>query len=189
MPKLVRPSEQHQGSFLAAVREAQATGSGLGDTLGWNLAEIGADFPALLRGLRRYEPGNALAPGFVHSEEWWLVEEGEYLGRVNLRHTLNSRLREFGGHIGYEVRPSARRRGHATRMLRLALTRAQALGIEQALVTCDVDNFGSRAVIEANSGELEGEFQLAFHPVPIRRYWVPTAPARSVEPVKRTRVH
>ena len=126
MPELVRPSEQHQGSFLAAVREAQATGSGLGDTLAWDPAELEADFPAFLTALRRYEPGHALPDGFVHSEVWWLVEGGEFLGRVNIRHTLNERLREFGGHIGYEVRPSRAGTAHP-RPLRQTRARGEHL--------------------------------------------------------------
>ncbi|PTA67367.1 GNAT family N-acetyltransferase [Deinococcus arcticus] len=174
MPALVIPDVRYQASFLEAVREAQREGSGLGDTLNWNLAELAADFPAFLAALRRYEPGNVLPEGYVHSEALWLVQGQDYLGRVSIRHTLNGRLREFGGHIGYEVRPGARRRGHATLALRLALARARELGIERALVTCDVANLGSRAVIEANGGQLEGEFTVPDHDQPIRRYWVPT---------------
>ena len=173
MPELVRPSAKYKDSFLEAVREAQASGSGLGDTLKWNLAEITADFDRVLRDLTRYKPGNELPKGFVHSEYLWLVEGKEYLGRVSIRHTLSDRLRQFGGHIGYEVRPSARRKGHATRMLGLALRRARELGIGPVLVTCDVGNYGSRAVIEANGGVLEGEFEVPqYHDKPIRRYWI-----------------
>ena len=182
MPHLVPPSEQYKNSFLAAVREAQQTGSGLGDTLTWDVDALAADFPALLRDLRRYEPGNELPDGFVHSEYRWLVDGDEYLGRVPIRYTLNDRLREFGGHIGYEIRPSAQRKGYGTLILRLALERARELGIDPVLVTCDVDNLGSRGVIEANGGVLEGEFEVPQFRVeqdrdqPIRRYWIRQAP-------------
>lgn len=173
MPKLVRPSNRYRDSFLAAVREAQITGSGLGDTLNWKLDDISADFEGFLRELRRYEPPNELPEGFVHSEYWWLVEDNEYLGRASVRYTLNDKLREFGGHIGYEVRPSQRRKGYGTLILRLALERARELGIGDVLVTCDVDNLGSRGVIEANGGVLEGEFEVPqYHDKPIRRYWI-----------------
>ncbi|MFC6617735.1 GNAT family N-acetyltransferase [Deinococcus radiophilus] len=173
MPELVRPSERYKDSFLDAVREAQAQRSGLGDTLIWDLNTITADFGQVLRGLTRYEPGNALPAGFVHSEYRWLVEGSDYLGRVSIRHSLTDSLREYGGHIGYEIRPSARRRGYGTLILRLALERARELGIGPVLITCDVDNFGSRGVIEANGGVLEGEFEVPQHQdKPIRRYWV-----------------
>jgi len=60
-----------------------------------------------------------------------------------------------GGRIGYAVRPSARRQCHTTAMLRSGLLVASGLGIESALLTCDVDNEGSRLVIEHNGGVLE----------------------------------
>lgn len=173
MPHLIPPSEQYKASFQNAVREAQLTGSGLGDTLSVDVVEMDRDFPAFLAHLRRFEPPAVPPQGFVNSEALWLVEGETYLGRVSIRHTLNQRLREFGGHIGYEIRPSERRKGYATLALRLALERARDLGLERALVTCDVDNLGSRRVIEANGGELEGEFLvLEFHDRPIRRYWI-----------------
>ncbi len=172
MPELVRPSSQYKQSFIEAVREAQASGSGLGDTLRWDVAGMEADFDRVLTELRRYEPGNELPDGYVHSEALWLVDGGEYLGRASLRHTLNASLREFGGHIGYEMRPSARRQGHGKTILRLMLGRARELGLDRVMITCDTDNLGSRGVIEGNGGVLEGEFTLDYHPKAIRRYWI-----------------
>jgi predicted acetyltransferase len=93
----------------------------------------------------------------VPDTELWWVEKDEFLGRIAIRHRLTPTLLEVGGHIGYDVRPSARRRGHATEMLRQALEIARDLGIVRALVTCDVDNIGSRTVMERNGGALEDE--------------------------------
>jgi predicted acetyltransferase len=106
--------------------------------------------------------------GYVPDTELWWVDGEEFLGRVGVRHRLTPVLLEIGGHIGYDVRPSARRRGHATAMLREALAVARGLGIGPALVTCDVDNVGSRAVIERNGGVLEDERSGKL------RFWVPT---------------
>lgn len=109
------------------------------------------------------------AEGWVPSTTLWWVDGDEYLGRIAVRHRLTPWLHEVGGHIGYDIRPSARRRGHATAMLRATLPVARGLGIEQALITCDFDNVGSRRVIEACGGVLEDERNGKL------RYWAPTA--------------
>ena len=172
MLQLVKPSAQYKSSYLAAVRESQATGNGLGDTLIWNLDEISADFEQVLQHLARFEPPAELPAGYVHAEYRWLVDGDEYLGRVSIRHALNEHLRESGGHIGYEIRPSQQRKGYGTLILQLALERAQELGLQRVLITCDADNFGSRGVIENNGGVLEGEFRVAQEEKPVRRYWI-----------------
>jgi predicted acetyltransferase len=104
----------------------------------------------------------------LNTNLWW-VDNDRYIGRMSIRHDLNDWLREAGGHIGYDVRRSRRRQGHATAMLAAALRIAHDLGIEQALLTCDVDNVASRRVIERNGGVLEDERHGKL------RYWVPTS--------------
>jgi predicted acetyltransferase len=99
---------------------------------------------------------------------WW-IDGSTYLGRIAIRHRLTPALREVGGHIGYDVRRSARRQRHATTMLAAALPVAAALGINPALVTCHVTNVGSQKVIEANGGLLEGQRGENLH------YWVLTS--------------
>src|SRR5689334_22891887 len=108
-------------------------------------------------------------PGWAPATTLWWVEGHEYLGRVQLRHRLTPMLLESGGHIGYDVRPSARRNGHATAMLAAMLPVAAARGIESALVTCDVGNVASRKVIERNGGVLEDERAGKL------RFWVATS--------------
>src|SRR5687767_9805931 len=104
--------------------------------------------------------------GYVPATELWWVDRDEFLGRIGVRHRLTPVLLDVGGHIGYDVRPSARRRGHATEMLRQALVVAGALGLDRALITCDEDNLGSRTVIERNGGVLEDQ------PGRMLRFWV-----------------
>jgi len=98
----------------------------------------------------------------------WVVDN-HYLGRLAIRHRLTPHLLEAGGHIGYDVRPSARRQGHATAMLRAALPVARSLGIESVLVTCPVTNVASRKVIEANGGIFDDQRGEKL------RFWVPSS--------------
>jgi predicted acetyltransferase len=113
-------------------------------------------------------PQPARPEGIVPETVLWWVDGQEYLGRISIRHRLTEPLRRVGGHIGYDVRPTARRRGHATAMLRAALPVAARLGIASALVTCDVDNAASRRVIEANACVPDTPYEDKL------RFWLPT---------------
>lgn len=179
MPTLVSPDVRYRRSFAAAMEEFRAEGRGSADdrsVIGRFLRDhpgglaTDRDFATLAAAIRadRLED-TPRSPGFVPSTELWWVDGEEYLGRVGVRHRLTPTLLEIGGHIGYDVRPSARRRGHATEMLRQALGVARGLDIDPALVTCDIDNVGSRTVIERNGGVLEDERRGKL------RFWVPTA--------------
>ncbi|PYE48990.1 GNAT family N-acetyltransferase [Deinococcus yavapaiensis] len=172
MTHLALPDVRLRASFIDFVRECHEHGSGLGDTRELKIEDLEADFAAHVRDRRAFERRENLGPGFVPQTEKWLVDEERVLGRVKIRHELNDRLREFGGHIGYEIRPSERRRGLGSLALRLALDEARALGLSEVLLTCDEDNLGSRGVIEHNGGVLEGVVKLEWYAKPICRYWI-----------------
>lgn len=109
----------------------------------------------------------------VPSTYFWIAagdgrEGDELVGFLHLRHALNDFLLEEGGHIGYSIKPSARRKGHASAALGLAVRAAAGLGISRVLVTCDTDNDASRRTIEANGGVLEDERKGKL------RYWITT---------------
>ncbi len=95
---------------------------------------------------------------------------GELIGRASIRHELNTFLFNYGGHIGYGVRPQFRRRGYATEILRQSLEYIRALGVDDVLLTCFDENVGSAAVIESCGGELENVVE--FEGKPLRRYWI-----------------
>lgn len=164
MTALVAPEVRRWQAWVRLVEDfggtAQMHGSGH-----WNLTgdpvptEAGcADFVAMTE-----ETSSADAAGTrVASTYFWIAEgdgtpDDALVGFLSLRHTLNDFLLEEGGHIGYSISPSARRRGEATAALGLALREAADRGIERALVTCDVDNVASRRTIEGNGGVLEDE--------------------------------
>ena len=179
MPELILPGGRVQASFLTAMKEFQAEGRGgpsdqhsmlgrevqlWGDR--WADPAVFAEYAAWLRAGAL--EGSSRPPGFVPATSMWWADGDEYLGRPAIRHRLTPALHAVGGHIGYDVRPSARRRGHATLLLAAALPVARELGIDRALLTCLAGNVGSRKVIEANGGVLEDEGD------GMLRFWVPT---------------
>lgn len=131
-----------------------------------------ADYIARLDEISR---GVNLAPDRVPADLLAAEVDGQLVGRSSIRHTIENHefLSEFGGHIGYAVRPAFRKQGYATAILRLSLARARELGIEQALITCDDSNSGSAATIERCGGVFERITM--FQDMPRRRYWVPTS--------------
>ncbi|MGH3672775.1 MAG: GNAT family N-acetyltransferase [Pseudonocardiaceae bacterium] len=115
------------------------------------------------------QEGSPRSAGNVPSTHLWWVEGHEFLGRVQIWHRLTPFLRDVAGHVGYHVVPPHRRQGHARAMLAATLPVANGLGIECLLITCDVDNVGSRKVIEANGGLLEDQLGGKL------RFWVSTS--------------
>ncbi len=182
MPELVAPDVRFRRSFAAAMAEFRAEGRGGPDdrsVIGRYLRDHAgapaddAAFGAFVDGILADRLDETPRPaGFVPGTELWWAEGDEFLGRIGVRHRLTPELLEVGGHIGYDVRPSARRRGYATAMLRRALAVARELGIDSALVTCDAGNTASQTVIERNGGVLEDERRGKL------RYWVPTGQER-----------
>lgn len=121
--------------------------------------------------------GLDLPSGWVPSTFLVAEADGVLIGRVSIRHELNDFLENFGGHIGYAVRPAHRRRGFATEILRQALIIARAEGIQDVLLTCDEGNVASSAVIERLGGVLE-DVRVEPGRGPKRRYWI-RCPMRS----------
>ena len=105
------------------------------------------------------------------SSTYFAMIDGKIVGIVDIRHKLNDFLLKAGGHIGYSVHPSERRKGYATEILRLALEKCRQRGIEKVLVTCDKDNVGSQKTILYNCGVLENELQDESGNATLR-YWI-----------------
>jgi len=128
------------------------------------------DFQAWLSRVHDHAEGKNIAEGKVPATFLIAVLGGEIVGRISIRHELNDFLYNFGGHIGYMVRPLHRRKGYATEMLRKALQLTRELGLSRALITCNDDNLGSIAVIESQGGLLENVVDENGRA--LRRYWV-----------------
>jgi predicted acetyltransferase len=109
--------------------------------------------------------------GFVPGTLFFMVDEHQrIIGAIHLRHTLNERLRQHGGHIGYGIRPSERKKGYASFMLKIFLEDIRKKGFDKVLLTCDEENIASQRTIESNGGVLEEK--LLFDEIWTRKYWI-----------------
>ncbi|MCW2540310.1 MAG: hypothetical protein JWN95_2035 [Frankiales bacterium] len=178
MANLIEPSSSVRLSFLSAMDDFVNEGRGSAEddsALGRQLRTFGrtwddeigfASFVAATRA--DGSPASARADGWTWTSTYWYVEGTDYLGSLRIRHESIPPVLHTAGHIGYDIAPAARRRGHGTRMLAEALPLAAALGLPEVLITCAVDNVGSRKIIEHNGGRYVDER------AGILRFWVKT---------------
>ena len=111
-----------------------------------------------------------VTPGFVTAHTFFALDNDEIVGIINARHELNDYLLNFGGHIGYSVRKSERRKGYGKKMLNYASQFLFSLGLEKILITCDKNNIASKRTIESCGGILENE--VVEESRTTLRYWI-----------------
>ena len=149
--RIIIPREEYKRSYLAALLEYHREGRNLEQDI--NIIE--QNFSLFIKSFSDESKGIGLVGTRVPQTTYWLVDDSEYIGRVSLRHTLNDNLRNVGGHIGYDIRPSMRGKGFGTEALRLVLPKAKELGIQKVLLTCDSTNIASKKIIESCGGIFE----------------------------------
>ena len=105
--ELVLPSIQYKESFLAAVKEYQA--EELDDRRDYyelDIKKLQENFSVYIESVLLQAKGQNLPEGYVPQTTYWLIDNGEFIGRSSIRHTLTEHLLKEGGHIGYDIRPS-----------------------------------------------------------------------------------
>jgi len=168
--KLVEPSFEFKTEFQAMVAEYQAAGEKHYASM---YADAIKDFAKYVNKLRNYANGLNLPQDWVRSSTYWLTgNENQILGCARLRYQLNEHLRFHGGHIGYDIQPSQRRKGYGSLILALTLKKASAQGLKKVLLTCNADNKASARIIEKNGGKFASLFIPDWPQKPLRRYWI-----------------
>jgi len=164
---LVDPSEQFESEFLALLDELARESESFGSE------SARRDFPGYLRMLRAESLGIDLTPGEVPMSTFWLVNaDGRLLGESRLRHYLTPALEDYGGHIGYVIRPTERRKGFGTRILAQTLVKALRIGLHRIRLTCDSTNIASARIIEHNGGILSGHGISPVNGKLTSQYWI-----------------
>ncbi|MCX7028419.1 MAG: GNAT family N-acetyltransferase [Spirochaetes bacterium] len=178
--KLVKYDEVGESDYLDYVSEWEQEGKTI---IPGSTDRKGGSFAETLGHWRLNESDDMYVRGKVPSTLYFLVDNaGRILGAIDFRHALNENLMLHGGHIGYGVRPSERRKGCCSLMLAMLLPKIKARGYTGVLLTCDDDNSGSIRTIEKNGGVLENK---VVHEGKLsRRYWIDLIRVRAAHPPK-----
>lgn len=108
----------------------------------------------------------------VHASTFFTIREydGKIVGSIQLRHSLTEELECYGGHIGYAIRPTERKKGYGKTQLNMVLEKAKQMHIKRVMISCDSDNEASAKTIMSCGGVQECETE--FRGVPLHIYWI-----------------
>lgn len=156
---LVKPTLDYKESAIEYINEFYEYNSQIHGTGGLDIAlEKGISYEDWLsNSIKMYNKEYAYSKGKVPAVTYFLVRKNDnkIVGTIDLRLELNDYLRNYGGHIGYSIRPTERRKGYNKINLYLCLLEAQKNGLEKVLITCADYNTGSRNSIKSFDGVLE----------------------------------
>ena len=164
---LVLPTQKYEQSYRDYIAE-------LGDEerYPFQLDLDHLDFNALLKRLDDFANGVDIPEGYVQSSTFWLIVGDVLVGVSSLRHYLNERIKECGGHIGLGIRPSYRGRGLGTELLARTLIEARQRGIGEIHIHCHKDNEASGCMIARNGCVLVSEIEIGDPAVIVQRYLI-----------------
>lgn len=100
------------------------------------------------------------------------ANDNKIIGTINIRWNLTEKMKQFGGNIGYGIRPTERRKGYNKVNLYLGLIEAQKLGLDKVMLDCDVKNLGSDKTILALGGILERTEVDPYNGILTNVYWI-----------------
>ncbi|MEV4709285.1 GNAT family N-acetyltransferase [Actinoplanes sp. NPDC049316] len=170
MPELIAPNVRLHDAWLEAHHEwgpgLHEDGFGIGAAD--DVRSPGGFAAWVARLARQSDPAVTVEAGRHGCAYRWIVEDDRVLGGIALRYGDDEYV-AWAGHVGYGIRPSARRRGLATWALGRMLEEAPTLGLERVLAVCAVGNVASMTTIERCGGVFEGVRETKSGP--LRRYW------------------
>lgn len=168
---LVNPDVSYAEKIVEFRNEFLAAGSSMDGCLSLRKDE---DPYVFLKNCEMFNNETTVPEGRVTATQLFLVRasDDKLLGMIQIRHRLNDYLKKFGGHIGYSIRPTERRKGYAKQMLKLTLPYCKRLGMEKVLITCIDGNIGSEKTIIANGGIYENTVFEPDKKIRLNRFWI-----------------
>lgn len=145
--KLAQPDETHEKAYKELIKA-------------WGQA--GMQLPRMLVDEEYYPQALLAFKKRANAElpyNTYLLMDGEKaLGVVTLRHKLDTFLQEFGGHLGYSIRPDERQRGLEQQVVALAKQTARNdLAIKSLIITIGAENQPMQEAVENNGGKLASQ--------------------------------
>jgi len=174
--RLLSSAEAAPANLAAVLREL---GDGDSRFDGTSFGRGECNLPNFLQECWDNENGRSICADKVPQSTYWLVSGREQVvGIVRVRHRLNERLLQYGGHIGYYVRPSERGKGYGKLALQLGLQQLRRLGVDRALLTVHPANLRSKSVVLANGGVPDGQGTNPVSGEIVDRFWIKLLPTK-----------
>ncbi len=150
---LIKPSTEYLTSYIEFAEQLEEEGN----KERFSLDQARKEPDTYIKNMKILETERckAIAPYLVPTAILWFIQENndEVIGRLSIRHSLgNEFLKNFGGHIGYAVKPTYRKRGSGGFLLEEGLKFAKRIAISEVLITCDEGNLPSKKIIEKGGG-------------------------------------
>jgi len=166
--RLIKPNVELQQQYIEMLEEWKKKD---GENTPWFINFDISNFSEMVNKLEGFSKGIGVEDGFVENSTLWLIDNTKrIIGAVNIRHRLNNYFQNFGGQIGYGIRPDERRKGYAKEILRLALEVLKEMGYHKTLLCCYKDNIASVKTIVGNGGVLDSEGLK--DGIVFQRYWI-----------------
>ena len=169
--KLVKPTAE----YAEQIREYRQEFLDAGDSMdGCGSLRRIEDPYEFIKKCEDYENPETLPESLVLATQFMLVRESDnrLVGMIQVRHYLNEYLKNYGGHIGYSIRPSERRKGYAKEMLKMVLPFCRNINIENVLITCIDNNVASEKTIITNGGVYESTIYEPGEKINLKRFWI-----------------
>ncbi|MBQ8210151.1 MAG: GNAT family N-acetyltransferase [Clostridia bacterium] len=168
---LVEPSEEYAeqiAEYKQACLDANSSMDGCGPL---RRCETTTDYIAECQ---KYTSPDTLPEGLVIATQFLYIRKDDncLVGMIQVRHYFNDYLSEFGGNIGYSIKPNERRKGYATSMLNAVLPYCKEIGLDKILISCIDGNIGSEKTILNNGGVYESTVYGQNEKYHLKRFWI-----------------